>query len=314
MHISFLVLVFSLTHLGAVSALESFGGDIWISGSEKTTIEFKKEEFISVMTSYDYKYIIFMTLTEFEIYTIKEMTTPVKLASIKHGLENVEEEHLASFFTQQYICYLTSSVFYFFKLSDDKRRISFREEYPSNYFGVEKFTSVYTINLWRGVAFIKTGYLTVHFFDFTPVKKPKAVKLNLPRIGIKDIVQLKTFGLDLSVAVRYEDGFITIFDVVKQKQLKSFYYKGILYSNYDLLSNQYIVLLDNSTAKVIDCYRMKENAEIVMPIQLKKSKIYRTGTTLMALVQQSEINYYDMKSYTQVALLNVPEKESFIPS
>lgn len=308
---AFIVYLTSVVQSRLASVAGSSEGDIWIKDEGRTTIDFNQQEFISVMTSYDYKYLVFMTLRTFEIYELLAMSVPSKVSSIEHGLENVEAEYLTSFFTQQYICYLTPDVFYFFKLSDDKRRMVFREEYPANYFGVEGFSNIFTINLWRGVAFIKTGFMTVHFFDFTPVKKPKAVKLALHGTGLRDIVQLKTFGLDLSVAVRYEDDIITIFDVSKQQALANFYFEGITYSNYDLQSNQYIVLLKNSTAKVIDCKAMAVRGDISFPAQMGKTKVYRTGTSMIALVTNKQIFYYSTRSLKQVTYLNVPSQRNF---
>jgi hypothetical protein len=252
-----------------------------------------------------------MTVTTFEVYLLEEMSNPVKVASVPHGLENVEEEHLVSFFTQQCICYLTRDVFYFFKLSDDKKKIIFREEYPSVYFGVEQFTNVTTINIWRGVAFIKTGFMTVHYFDFTAVRKPVAVKLQLPNTGFKDIVQIKTFGLDMAVAVRYGDGLITVFDVTKQKMITSYYFRGIRHINYDFQSNQFIVMLYNGTAKIFDCRTFAVKADLKISSPNLENQIYQTGTNLIAIVVPHQIFFYDIKSYYQVTYLNAPAHQSF---
>ena len=254
---------------------------------------------------------MFMTVNAFEIYYLKEQSTPLKVASLIHDLENVEEEYLTVFITQQYICYLTTDVLYFFKLSDDKEKVLFREEYPSSYFGVKQFTKIFTINLWRGVAFIKTGFRTVHFFDFTPIRKPIAIKLNLDLLGKDDIDQLKTFGHNLAVAIRYQDGTMDIYDLSKQEIIKSYTFLNVIYSNYDLQSNQYIILQNNSIANIIDCNTYKINKEMNIQITPDFFKIYRTGTQIIASILKKQIYFYDMKTYSLVMNMNAPPQYDF---
>lgn len=286
--------------------------DIWLTTSGKDELSYDAETFITQLTSYDKQYFVFMTTTDFEIYKLKDYSKVEHVVNITHELENTEDEFVAAFITHHYIGYLTKDVFFLFMLSDDKKTITFREEYPALYFDVQGFTSVYTVNPWRNIAIIKTGYRTVHYFDFKPIKKPLAVKLELTNKGDADISQIKSFGSDLHTAIRYLNDEIEVFSVKYQKTLVEYrFYDKITYTNYDYITNQFIVILAKSPARIIDCANLKVVGNLPIEINQKNSKLYRTGTQIMLLINPKQLFFYDINNYNKVGTVNAPSFYDF---
>ena len=147
---------------------------IWLSAGQETSFELEREDFVAMLKSYHTQYSIFLTTNTFEIYELNENQKVQKVSSIAHNLESVHEEHLGSYLTPQYIGYITKSVLYYFKLTNDLQAITYTEAYPAKYFDIKEFSDVYTKNLWRNLLVFKSSDHTLHYIDFTSANRPKA--------------------------------------------------------------------------------------------------------------------------------------------
>ena len=261
--------------------------DLWMTNHDIFYITMLQEEYVGYFKSYDSRTLVFLKRDEFLILTVEDFNKVKLIASIKHGLENVEIEYIGGFATSHYIGYMTKYTFYYFKLTEDKKEIAFKEYYPASYFGINEFRPIYSINLWRGLMVIKTSEHSIHSIDFSSHKSPRIVKLKIPwTIGQSEpneVVQIKSFGYSTEHAIRYRNNTIDVFDVVKQSPVKRYDFKEIIqYMNYDYVTNKFLVIFRNGDISFIDC----ASAEIIGTLPLiftrySGQRSYRTGTNHM---------------------------------
>ena len=277
--------------------------DLWISERDKTSIVIDREEYVAYFKTYDRRTLVFMTKDEFLVFTIQDFNQVKQTASIPHNLENVHQEFRAGFVTQHYIGYITAHTFFYFTLSNDMKALAAREIYPVNYFKVHELQPVYSINLWRGLAVIKTSNHDIHYLDFSSPKMPKMVKLKIPwTIGHNnrgEVEQIKSFGYGTEHAIRYNNNTIDIFDIVKQVHVKRFDFKAeIQQMDYDYVTNKFVVLYKEGNLDFIDCRSMEIVGSSYIRLNLSNiARSFRTGTSFMAFQTGAQTVFYDLVGY-----------------
>ncbi len=208
--------------LATVAPSSSLYIDTSVSSPE---FPYEEDSIITQINSYDEKYVAFLTDKHFSIYRFRDGTIkPVQ--NISHGIENVNDEHLATVMTHKYIAYITKDALYYFKLEDDRKNITEdgTQVFPSKYFRIPEFTSDLTLNSRTYLMLMKTGPREIHLLDFKDSLFPSSRKLMIPTINpTSNITHFKLVANADQIALLFTDHSVSIIDHTIKKDSKGNY-------------------------------------------------------------------------------------------